>query len=279
MIARLDPAEPRTVRCRVPYRIDVRHPPADVLERLVELGALDIEASGGGVAAIMPDGVAPESITSALEISELSVSAATGRDEGSVWIVSPREVRAGGVTLVPADWPAADGVLRMTDGQAFGSGLHPTTALCLELLRDAINECHPARVLDVGTGSGVLALAALARGVPGATGIDTDPGAIRVARANAALNDFQVRLQLIVGEAASVHGRWPVVLANVLPAPLIEMAPALVQRVGHGGRLILSGIPASIAPDIERVYRRLGMRQLRADVRAGWSALLLAPSW
>jgi len=134
-------------------------------------------------------------------------------------------------------------------------------------------------VLDVGTGSGVLALAALARGVRRATAVDTDPDAIRVARANAALNGFHTRLQLIVGDAASVRGRWPVVLANVLPAPLIDMAPALVQRVGHGGRLVLSGVPDSIAADVERVYRRLGMRQLQADVRGGWSALLFAPSW
>jgi ribosomal protein L11 methyltransferase len=257
----------------------MRDPPADALDRLVELGALDVESLGSGLAAIMPDGVAPDSVASALEVSELSVSAAVGRDDESVWIVSPREVRAGGVTLVPADRPATDGVVRMIDGPAFGSGLHPTTAMCLELLDEIIAEGRPPRVLDVGTGSGVLALAALAQGVRGATGLDTDAGAIRVARANAALNGVQTRLQLILGQADSVRGRWPVVLANVLPAQLTEMAPALVQRVGHGGRLVLSGIPASVAPDIERVYRRLGMRQLRVDVRSGWTALLFAPSW
>jgi precorrin-6B methylase 2 len=276
---RLDPVRPRAIRCRVPYRIDVRHPPSDAFDRLVELGALDIESMADALAAIMPDGVAPASIADALQVNDLSVSAAVGRDDGSVWIVSPREIRAGGVTLVPEDRPATDGVLRMTDGPAFGSGLHATTALCLELLQTIINQSQPSRVLDVGTGSGVLALAALAQGVRGATGLDTDSQAIRVARVNAVLNGLEARLQLVVGTTDSVGGRWPVVVANVLPAPLTDMAPSLVQRVGHGGRLVLSGIPASIAPDIERVYRRLGMRQLGAEVRSGWAALLLIPSW
>ena len=263
----------------MPYRIDLRDPPADALDRLVDLGALDVESLSSGLAAIMPNGVAPDAVARALDVRELSVSAAVGRDDGSVWIVSPREVRAGSVTLVPADRAAAHGVVRMIDGPAFGSGLHPTTALCLELLDEIVTECQPPVVLDVGTGSGVLALAALAQGVPGATGLDTDADAIRVARTNAELNGVQTRLQLILGQADALRGRWPVVLANVLPAPLTDMAPALVQRVGHGGRLVLSGIPASIGPDSERVYQLLGMRQLRADVRSGWAALLLAPSW
>jgi ribosomal protein L11 methylase PrmA len=65
----------------------------------------------------------------------------------------------------------------------------------------------------------------------------------------------------------------------VLPAPLMEMAPALVRRVEHRGRLVLSGIPSSVTPDVEHVYRRLGMRHVRSETRAGWTALVLQPSW
>ena len=68
-------------------------------------------------------------------------------------------------------------------------------------------------------------------------------------------------------------------LANVLAAPLIEMAPALVRRVGRQGRLVLSGIPASVEPEVESAYRRLGMRRLEVKSRAGWVALVMAASW
>jgi ribosomal protein L11 methylase PrmA len=69
------------------------------------------------------------------------------------------------------------------------------------------------------------------------------------------------------------------VLANVLAAPLVEMAALVVRRVGHGGRVVLSGIPSSLAAEVEQAYRHLGMRQLRAETRAGWTALVLAPCW
>ena len=65
----------------------------------------------------------------------------------------------------------------------------------------------------------------------------------------------------------------------MLPGPLIEMAPALVRRVGHLGELVLSGIPVSVEADVDRVYRRLGMRRVRANARAGWVAIVLQASW
>jgi ribosomal protein L11 methyltransferase len=76
-----------------------------------------------------------------------------------------------------------------------------------------------------------------------------------------------------------VTGTWPLVLANVLAAPLVEMAPALVRRVGHHGQLVLSGIPASVEGDVDRAYRQLGMRRVGVRTRAGWVALLLHASW
>ena len=74
-------------------------------------------------------------------------------------------------------------------------------------------------------------------------------------------------------------GRWPLVLANILDAPLIEMASTLSRRVGHRGRLVLSGIPSSVEPDVHRAYRHLGMRQVAATTRAGWVALVMQASW
>jgi ribosomal protein L11 methyltransferase len=69
------------------------------------------------------------------------------------------------------------------------------------------------------------------------------------------------------------------VVANILAAPLIEMAPALAQRVGHHGELVLSGIPSSVEQDVDRAYRRLGMQRVRVTSRAGWVALVLRASW
>jgi ribosomal protein L11 methyltransferase len=151
--------------------------------------------------------------------------------------------------------------------------------LCLEALQDLVAAAPPDRVLDVGTGSGVLALAALLLGVPRALGIDTDADALRAAGANARLNGVDGRLALALAAPDAVDGAWPLVLANVLAAPLIEMAPQLGRRVGHHGRIVLSGIPESVEPDVSQAYRRLGMHRVSVSSRGGWVAIVLQASW
>lgn len=280
----------------MPYRIDLRGAAADVFDRLVELGAIDVEdvkdiedadgQDGGRVAAIMPDAISADAVahTLGIAIGDVRLTPARGRDDESIWVLSPRPVRAGRLLMVPADWPAeADaGALRMIDGPAFGTGLHPTTALCLEALDDELTAWpadQPKRVLDVGTGSGVLALAALASGVPRVVAIDIDADAVRVAAENARLNGLSSRLDLVHGGPEALSGFWPLVLANVLTAPLMEMAPTLARRVGHNGRLVLSGIRSSLAPGVEQAYRHTGMRLVRSQARDGWTALTLHSSW
>jgi ribosomal protein L11 methyltransferase len=264
----------------VPYRVDLRCGGDTTFDRLVELGAIDVELSpGGGVAALIPDNVTPDRVAAALGVDDVPVRPAIGRDAGSVWILRPRPARIGRVRLVPSDTEAEPGALRLIDAAAFGTGLHPTTALCLEELAEAVQIARPDAVLDVGTGSGVLALAALLMGVPRALGIDIDDEALRVAAENARINGLDGRLQLTRGGPETVAGTWPLVLANVLAALLVEMAPALVRRVGHQGRLVLSGIPRSVERDVDETYRRLGMRHVCVKSRAGWVALVLEASW
>jgi ribosomal protein L11 methyltransferase len=266
----------------VPYRVDIRNVADDALDRLVELGAIDAESGGQReIAALMPDSVAAEHVASALGVREddICVSPATGRDAGSVWVLSPRPIRIGHLTIVPAHTKAEAGALQLIDAAAFGTGLHPTTALCLEVLEEEVRIAPPDAVLDVGTGSGVLALAALMMGVPRALAIDIDDEALSIAAANARLNALGDRLELTPGGPDAVSGTWPMVLANVLAGPLIEMAPALVRRVGHHGLLVLSGIPLSVEREADEAYRRLGMRQVRVKSRAGWVALVLRASW
>jgi ribosomal protein L11 methyltransferase len=76
-----------------------------------------------------------------------------------------------------------------------------------------------------------------------------------------------------------VNGAWPLVVANILAAPLIEMAPVLVRRVAGRGHLILSGIPSSVESEVRQTYQRLGMRYIRSETRAGWTALVVQASW
>jgi ribosomal protein L11 methyltransferase len=263
----------------MPYRIDISNPPPDILDQLVQLGALDIEPVGDGVAAIIPDGVTPDAAARALGVASVAVSRAVGRDNDSVWLLSPRAVRIGRFLIVPPGVAAPTDALRLTDSTAFGTGHHPTTALCIEALEEVVNISVPESVLDVGTGSGVLALAALKMGVSRAVGLDIDADALRIAAEHARLNNLADQLQLVLGGPDVVESVWPLVIANVLAAPLIEMAPILIRRVGSHGRLILSGIPWSLESEVRQTYRRLGMRHVCSKTRGGWTVLLAQASW
>lgn len=263
----------------MPYRIDISSPPDDALEQLVQLGALDIEPVNDGLAAIIPDGVTPDAVAGALGVASVTVSRAIARDNGSVWLLSPRAIRIGSVLIAPPEVAAPPNALRLSDSIAFGTGHHPTTALCIEALEEALTVAVPDSVLDVGTGSGVLALTALMMGVRRAVGLDIDGDALKIAALHARLNDLEDRLQLMLGGPDVVDGGWPLVVANVLAAPLIEMAPVLVRRVGSHGRLILSGVPWSLEPEVRQTYERLGMRHVRSDTRAGWTVVVAQPSW
>ena len=263
----------------MPYRIDIANPPAHTLETLVDLGALDIDREGNAIAALMPDAVSVTALASALGRSDISVSRAVGRDDQSVWMLRPRPIRMRSFTIVPGQSPALPGTIRIDHDAAFGSGFHATTALCLEAIEDLLDGAIPARMLDVGTGTGILALAALHCGVAMAVGLEIDAVALRVAARNAQLNGRTSALRLVQGGPEVVRGAWPLVVANIRAAELVEWAADLAPRVASGGRLLLSGIAASVADDVGRAYRHRGMKQTSHTVRDGWTALVFSPSW
>lgn len=141
--------------------------------------------------------------------------------------------------LPPAAQRADAAVLRLDPGLAFGTGTHPTTALCLEWL-DGL-ALQGQRVLDFGCGSGILALVALKLGAAAAVGVDNDPQALIASADNAQRNNLSERLQLFAPEAEPVQ-TYPVVVANILARALDALAPLLASRVASGGRIALSGI-------------------------------------
>ena len=262
----------------MPYRIDLRDTTGNAIERLIDLGALDVISQGHHVSALMPDRITSQQIATALGV-DVTTSPAVGRDADSVWLLTPRPFTVGRLKIIPAAGTPEPGALRLIDAPAFGTGLHPTTALCLEALDESVAASSPEAVLDVGTGSGVLALSALMLGVPRVCAIDIDDTALRVAAENARINGPETRIAFAHGGPEAVAGTWPLVVANVLAAPLIEMAPTLVRRVGHHGRLVLSGIPEGVQGEVEDAYRRLGMRRIDVKTRGGWVALVMQASW
>jgi ribosomal protein L11 methyltransferase len=263
----------------MPYRIDISHPPPDALDILIELGAIDAEPLRDGLAVIMPDGVPPDTIARALGGARLTVSAAVARDNGSVWMLTPRSVRIGGILIASPEAEASADALRLVDSSAFGTGHHPTTALCIEALEEILTTERAESILDVGTGSGILALAALLMGVPQAVGLDIDPDALELAAENARINHLDDRFHVILGGPGDVQDMWPLVVANVLAAPLIDMAPVLVRRIRGRGRLILSGVSSSLESEVRQAYQHFGMRQIGSETRAGWTRLVLRASW
>jgi ribosomal protein L11 methyltransferase len=163
--------------------------------------------------------------------------------------------------------------LRLPASTAFGTGGHESTRLILLFLEDE----PPAglRVLDVGTGSGVLALAAAALGASRAFGFDTDADAVFVARENLRRHPFGSRVSLYAGSVDAVTGVFPLVFANVLPDEFLPMRSAVMARVAPGGRLILSGIPLARE---ERLRARLRSRRWQLSGRrteGEWACLCL----
>jgi ribosomal protein L11 methyltransferase len=165
---------------------------------------------------------------------------------------------------------------------AFGTGHHGTTRGCLlafEALRKQARDLSRWRILDVGTGTGVLAIAAARSLRRPALASDIDPQAVRVARENARLNAIApcIRAVAASGVDAGVFrgGRYDLIFANILEAPLRRMSAPLSSLAGPDGRLILSGLLPAHAPGVISAYRRQGMRlQARLTVD-GWATLIL----
>lgn len=161
--------------------------------------------------------------------------------------------------------------LRICPSRAFGTGEHPTTRLCLEAIEE---EARPGlSVLDVGTGSGILAIAAALLGAGPVTAVDTDDEAIRVARLNAGLEPRAAGIRFEHG-GAPASGSFGLVVANINGAVLETLGPHLAGLAARGGRLVLSGLLDAETGAILAALREAGARELRVRREGGWACLL-----
>lgn len=210
--------------------------------------------------------------------AQVTVRPARHLDWDDTWEGHVRPVAVGPLWLVPTGHAAPRGapVVRMADLGAFGSGMHPSTRLCLEWLVAAPGVDH---LLDVGTGTGVLALAALRLGTQQATGTELDAAALASAQANARANGLSLRLRLVALPPHALGRVFPRVVANILAAPLVDLAPRLVRAVGSGGTLLLSGVRRAQVGQVAHAYARCGMRVLPAHFIGEWALLEMLAGW
>jgi len=180
-----------------------------------------------------------------------------------------------GAFLVRPSWAKATGdeavELVLDPGMAFGTGLHPTTQQCLEALSTL--PVDGKSVLDVGTGSGILAIAAAKRGASPVVAVDTDTLAVDAARENATRNG--VAIPVGEGSAADVPGRFDVVIANIVSPVLQRIALHLAARLAGGGTLLVAGISAPAEPATRHAFAHMRLEVLDRTERDDWVALAL----
>ena len=206
----------------------------------------------------------------------LSIRPLESKNWNAVWEDTLSPVRAGPFLICPtsvAPPPARDDatVLRIDPEMSFGTGHHATTRLALRLLAEAL--APGDRVLDVGTGTGVLAIAACRLGADAARGVDTNPDAVRNARENVRRNEETDRVTVQEGSVDVAPGtRYDLVAANITRRVLLELMPALVARLAPGAALLLSGLLRPQRDDIRDAAASHGLALDAEAAEEGWWA-------
>ena len=257
--ARLDPTRPAIVRAYVPARdrAVAARAVAEVTEALGHLQAFGLRPIG-----------------------ELRTRLVQETDWADAWKAYFQVMRIGRRLVIRPTWrrhrrAPGDVVLALDPGMAFGTGLHPTTRLCLagvEVLADR-GVLAGARVLDVGCGSGILAIAALKLGAAMALGLDTDPIAIEATSANARRNALVRRLRVRGGSLPSAEPVFDVVLANLIAGVLVPLAAGLHDELRSGGSLLASGIFVDREGEVREAFEAADLRVTGRSAEGDWVAL------
>lgn len=171
-------------------------------------------------------------------------------------------------------------VLVLDPGLSFGTGQHPTTMFCLQQLIAHRNSGQAQSCLDLGTGSGILALAAAKLGYRPVEALDNDPESIRAARANAQVNgvrrQIRFRLQDLAAWPTRPTRRYELVCANLITPLLLALRPRILKRLAPNGRLVLAGILRREFPRIQSAYEAAGLRLVRSQSHGEWRSGAMA---
>lgn len=221
-------------------------------------------------------------------IGELAARIVREDDWAHAWRAHFPVLRVGERIVIRPSWRRhrrrpGDVVVALDPGMAFGTGLHPTTRLCLALLEriadgGALATGDPgggaARVLDVGCGSGILAIAAALLGAGSVLGVDVDPIAVEATAANVRRNRLARRVRARDGSAPSGEGPFDVVLANLVASLLVRLAPGLAADLRPGGTLVASGIFADREEEVRAALAAAGLEVTGGLAEGDWRALL-----
>lgn len=208
------------------------------------------------------------------EVTEASVNE---EDWATAWKKFYFPTKVGERLVVVPSWETYEKaqnevVLTMDPGMAFGTGTHDTTRLCMTLLEQYAGP--GATLLDIGTGSGILAVAALLLGADRAVGVDIDQVAVRVARENAAANGVDSRCAFLCGDLADkVSGKYSIITANIVADVIIRLTPDLRRFLSPGGVFIASGIIDAREADVLAALKEAGLTVKERRASGGWVAL------
>ncbi len=201
-------------------------------------------------------------------------------DWANAWRDYFHPIRVGRRLVVAPTWEpfeprAGEVVVRLDPGMAFGTGTHPSTVLCLRALEEL--PVHGARVLDVGTGSGILAIAAALLGAEEVTALDVDPLAVRIARQNASTNEVADRVHVRYAELRDVlveeYAPADLLVANLTADLLVTLAPDLGRAVVSGGTVVASGVVGAGQREVEGALAAAGLQPLQAVRLEDWVAV------
>ena len=258
--AAVDPTRPAIVRAYLPAadRVAADRRAAEAAEALGHLQAFGLRPIG-----------------------ELTTRIVHEADWAEAWKVHFPVLRVGRRLVIRPTWrrhrrAPDDVVLALDPGMAFGTGLHPTTRLCLAAVESLADrgQLAGADVLDVGCGSGILSIAALKLGGRAAVGVDTDPIAIEATTANAGRNRLARRLIAREGSLPSGSGPFDVVLANLIASVLVALAPLLRDEVRPGGGVLLaSGIFVDREAEVREALEAVGLAVVGRSAEGEWVAL------
>jgi ribosomal protein L11 methyltransferase len=216
-----------------------------------------------------------------VETPELTATVTGDEDWGKKWKVyfKPFAILPG-LVIAPTweKYQSAPGesVITMDPGMAFGTGHHATTSLCLHWLKKSLEGTRGRRLLDVGTGTGILGMAGLLFGAREVLGIDNDAEAVAAARQNVIRNGLEGRMRVSSQQLASLDDCYDLVVANIVHDVLVELSGDLARVTAVGGTLILSGLlTGGQVTNIVSVFDTEGFRLVDQMEKLEWSALRL----